>query len=368
MKISLVRAAYLNPFDLQNFYALSMKHQITAYSSLNPINDKIKLDLVKLFSPTDLPLPRKYKYQVLNRLFSDAHLLYGLEDHIKGSDIVHVNEKYYGYTAQACKEKVSGRVKAIVSTCAETIPFNNESLKGRKNNKLFTRDIIDRYIALTQKAKNVLLNEGTDSSKIDIIPMGIDLDKFKPDFSLRSKETINILSVVRLVEEKGILDLIKLHEFLKKDQRVHLTVVGTGPLKPLLLKNDIKVIDSNYESIDKIYQQSDIFLLLSKRTKTWEEQQGMVLVEAMATGLPVIAYDSGAITETLDKAGILVKEGDVMSVYQHINHLLSEPNMRLKLSNLSITRAKKEYDSTKIAARIEQVYMKALYEFKKNSN
>ena len=95
MKIFIVRGGFLNPFELQNYVSLKEKHDIKAISSKHPISDKIDLPLIKLWSPTDIPrIP--FKFPILNRLFTDAHWLLGLEKVINKADIVHVAETYYG--------------------------------------------------------------------------------------------------------------------------------------------------------------------------------------------------------------------------------------------------------------------------------
>src|SRR5687767_5337874 len=96
----LVRGAFLNPFELQNYYPLNKKYNIQVVSSLYPLNDNIELPLIKLFSLTDLPnFPRKYP--ILNRIFTDIHYLYNLQNILNGANIAHVAETYYNYTNQA---------------------------------------------------------------------------------------------------------------------------------------------------------------------------------------------------------------------------------------------------------------------------
>ena len=104
--------------------------------------------------------------------------------------------------------KRRGLVHRIVSTVWEIIPFNNEGIKGRKEYKKLAYENIDRFIAVTQKAKDCLIKEGVRPEKISVINMGIDLKKFKPNPVKNEKRDINILCVARLVPEKGIEDLL----------------------------------------------------------------------------------------------------------------------------------------------------------------
>ncbi len=152
-----------------------------------------------------------------------------------------------------------------------------------------------------------------------------------------------ILFVGRLVEEKGINDLEETFGNLKsQNASLKLKIIEAGTVK--------------YENMPKVYQEADIFVLPSKRTRTWEEQYGMVLVEAMASGLPIVAYDTGAISEVLGNVGILVHEGDITGLSKQILKLANDENLRLKLGRMGRKRAEDEFDNKKTAKKIEAIY------------
>jgi glycosyltransferase involved in cell wall biosynthesis len=357
MKISIIRGAFLNPFELQNFSLLKNQFDVTVYSSKHPISDKIDLPLKKLWSPTDLPnFP--LKYPILNRLFVDAQRLGGLEKEIKGSDIVHVAETYYGYTHQAIMAKRRGLVHRVVSTVWEVIPHNNEGIRGRKSYKRLAYENIDRFLAVTEKAKHALVKEGVRPEKIIVINMGIDLDKFTPATAKKKNKEVNILCVARLVPEKGIEDLLK--AFLKVRQnnpQIHLTFVGSGPLKQDIsgYKN-ITVKSVPYHRIHEEYQKADIFCLPSRETQTWQEQYGMCLLEAMASGLPIVTTNSGAIPEVCGDAALISHHSDVEELKTNLVELIYNKERRLNLGKIAHQRAKEKYDRRKIGKQIEQVY------------
>lgn len=360
-KTSIIRGAFLNPFELQNFLPLKEEYNLVAYSSLKPINDSVDLPLVKLFSLTDLPIPL-VKYQVLNRIFSDAHYLFGLEKKIAGSDIVHVAETYYHYTHQALEAKKKGLVNKVVSTVWEVIPHNNESLKGRKKFKEEAFQGIDHFIAVTEKAKNALLIEGVGEEKITVIPMGVNLDSFKPIKSKSRKKTTNILFAGRLVEEKGIKDLIEAFLLLRdKKLPVSLTVVGQGPFRRDLIGiKGIKLTQSPYQHMPQIYSQADIFCLPSQITPTWQEQYGMVLVEAMASGLPIVTTRTGAIEEVCGSAALYVCQKSPQELSAALEKLVRHPSLRKELSSQALRRVKQRYDHRRVADRIKAVYQQLL--------
>ena len=108
--------------------------------------------------------------------------------------------------------------------------------------------------------------------------------------------------------------------------------------------------------MSQVYQKADIFVLPAKRTKTWEEQYGMVLVEAMASGLPIIAYNTGAIAEIVGDAGILVREGDSEKLVTTINRLIEVGGLRVKLGKMGRRRAEVMFDAGKTAKKITEIY------------
>lgn len=356
MKISIIRGGFLNPFELQNYYSIAKKNQLKCISSKFPISDHINLPLVKLWSPTDLPL--SYKYQILNRVLLDAHYLFGLEKVIKESDIVHVAETYYHYALQAIQAKKKGLVKKIISTVWETIPFNNETLSGRKMIKQIARKEIDHFIAVTEIAKKALIKEGIEPNKITIIPMGVDVFRFKPTKTKR-KSVSHILYIGRLVKEKGVEELLESFKEIKKEfKNMRLTIIGNGPLKNKCQKAGAILKAVPYSKIHREYQKADLFILPSQPTKTWEEQFGMVLVEALSCGLPIITSDTPVLNEVCRNSALYIQPGNVDNLTAQIKKIITDNNLRKKLQTAARRLAYHHYDSRKIAGQILKVYEK----------
>lgn len=355
MKISIVRGAFLNPFELQNYIALKSRHTVTAVSSKNPINSKVGIPVIRLWSPTDLPnFP--YKYPFLNRLLTDAHYLFGLEKVISGSDVVHVAETYFNYTIQAVRAKQRGLIGKLVSTCWEIIPFNNESIRGRKAFKQLARKNIDHFICPTDLAKRALIKEGVSSKKISVIRMGVDLARFHP-VKPKPHATLEVLFVGRLVPEKGVNELLKALEICRQEKiKIHLTMIGSGPLAKRAREYGVSLKNIAYEDIHHAYQKADVFCLPSQNTNTWQEQYGMVLVEAMASGLPIVASSNGAIPEVCGKVALYANTNRPLA--DAFIRLSADKALRKKMSLQSRKRAIAEFDHRKIAKQIEQVYLK----------
>jgi len=345
-KVAIIRGAFLNPFELQNYYPLRRKYDLRAISSMHPISEDIEIPLTKTYAVTDLPnIP--FKYPILNRLTVDAHYLLGLEQLLKGFDIAHVAETYYHYTIQAINAKKKGYLKKVISTVWEIIPRNNEGIWGRKWFKRQAYAGVDHFLAVTELAKKALLEEGVDEKKISVIPMGVDLKRFKP--GKFNQRVTNILCVGRLVPEKGIGELAEAFRGLKgKYPNLKLTMVGDGRLP--------------YSQIHEEYQRADIFCLPSKTTPHWQEQYGMALVEAMACGLPIVTTKTGAIGEVCADAAIYAKPADANDLQSKLERLIESESSRAILVEKSLARAKAKYDCTKTAKAIDALYQKVLWE------
>src|SRR3989338_2704061 len=145
-KIAIVRGKFLNTYEMQFFEPLVKDFDITAFGSLNPYHDRFAFPVVKLPSPMDLP-DFPYKMPMLNRLFVDAQYLYGLEERLRGFDLVHTAETYFHYTQQSLNAKRKGYVKKVIATVLENIPHNNEGIWGRKLFKAKARRELDHIVA-----------------------------------------------------------------------------------------------------------------------------------------------------------------------------------------------------------------------------
>ncbi|HLL60765.1 MAG TPA: glycosyltransferase family 4 protein, partial [Candidatus Nitrosocosmicus sp.] len=227
---------------------------------------------------------------------------------------------------------------------------------------------IDHFICPTELSKKALTAEGCDEKKISVIPLGVDLTKFKPSNSFTS-QAIKLLFVGRLEVEKGIFDLLKSFIRLKKKvPKLVLTIIGAGSKKKMIYKfinhhnllRFVTIKNISYSQIHTLYNTSDIFVLPSKPTKYWQEQYGMVLLEAMASGLPIVTTNTGAIPEVVGNAALLCKPGDVAELTQSIYKLICDESLRKDLSIKALERAVTRYDSRRTGKKIIKLMNKVL--------
>ncbi len=375
MKIAIVRGAFLNQYEGQMFFPLVRKHSLTAFCSSNPIHSELPFEVLKLPCPLDInfgPFSR-LKMPILNRIFIDAHWLIGLEYKLKGYDIAHCSDTYYNFTHQCVVAKRRGYVKRIVATIYENIPFNNESIWGRKRFKRDAMNNVDYFIAVSKRSKETLLLEGLDERKVAVIPPGIDINRFKPK-SRRwvEKSGLNILFVGRLEFYKGIYEVVYAAKRLLSDSRLstfnlNFSMIGNGTQKEKILRlirrlglqQHFTVKEVPYNIIHKEYERADIFIAPSRATPTYQEQFGTVLMEAQAAGLPIVTTFSGSIPENVQEAALLANPGDFYSISELIKKFILHPELRKEYGTKAFLHARK-FDSEIISRKIEEVYLSLL--------
>lgn len=383
IKIAFVRGAYLNNFEGQSYQFVNpYKYKITGISSKHSLHKTFPFEVIKLPSLNDWNVMERIGRAIANRTLGDIQNLFGLEKLASQFDIFHTADPHYYYGYQLAILRSQNKIKRLLVTSWETIPFNNESISKKKRNKHFVLKQADHFLCYTDKAKECLIREGVGPSKITVIKLGVNLQKFKPSdhtsqANSKSKHSriIEILFVGRLVEEKGVMDLYTAYKNLKSQMSnvkyVKLRFVGEGPLMGSLnnmilndgLKKYVTIQKAPYKKIANIYRETDIFILPSHQTHTWEEQYGMVLVEAMASGLPIITYDTGAIREVVGNAGIYIHEGDVGGLTFALENLIRDTDFRIKIGTIGRERAREEYDCKKTAKKIEKLYEKLYLKF-----
>ncbi|MCL4397576.1 glycosyltransferase family 4 protein [Patescibacteria group bacterium] len=373
MKVAIVRGDFASPFELGGMRYLQKGNRLELVTGLMPVSDLSSLsfmDFVKLPCPVDLNFGRidRGKMAVLNRIFVDAHVLFGLENKLKNLDIAFCAETYYFYSYQCIKAKNLGYVKKVISLVFENIPFNNEGIWGRRRLKQYVIKNTDRFIAVTDRARDVLIEEGADPKKIVRLNPGVDLSIFRPQVESRimnhelGKKPIRLLTVGRLVPEKGIREMVAAFKKLHKEfPALEFTVVGSGPLESLLNVPGITHLEKvKFEDMPKIYNSADIYIHYPVGSKTWLEQFGFVLTEAMACGLPVVALNKGSVGEVVGEGGILVENRKQFE--EVLERLIKNKQQRRILGKKSLNFARKNYDVKKYSAGILKVFKEVLHE------
>jgi glycosyltransferase involved in cell wall biosynthesis len=168
--------------------------------------------------------------------------------------------------------------------------------------------------------------------------------------------------VGRLVAEKGIDWLLESWRSASLPEYARLVFVGEGPKESTIRSAAsadarIRLIGSvPFEQVPTVMASLDALVLPSLTTRSWCEQYGRVITEAMASGVPVIASDSGAIPEVVGDAGILVREGSTSELATMLRQLILDPVLHRELKHAGLARAQTAFSPAVQAERLRDFW------------
>ncbi len=185
-------------------------------------------------------------------------------------------------------------------------------------------------------------------------------NKFKKELLKADKADFIIISVAALHPRKGLKYLIgAMPKVLEQAPNCKLIIAGQGPQKKELhalihrlgLDNKI-ILLGHQDEIGKILKAGDLFVLPSIK-----EAFGLVLLEAMAAGLPIVASRVGGIPEIVEdqKSGLLIENGDSFALAEKIIFLIKNAPLRQKLASEGLERVK-QFDAKEMAKKTERIY------------
>jgi glycosyltransferase involved in cell wall biosynthesis len=207
---------------------------------------------------------------------------------------------------------------------------------------------------------------GVPSRNLHFLPNVVDSDLFKPAI-LQGGDTIKLLAVGRLVKEKRMDRFVNLIAELRQRSAkpIHATIVGTGPLKQQLERqaSELELLPGIIElkepvpDMKSIYQQADILVL----TSDFEGTPNVVL-EAMASGLPVVATRVGGVPEVIqnEKTGYLVMPEDSGSMTNVLLALINNSQLRADLGGRAREYVQSEHSVQRLPLLLEHLYSEAL--------
>ncbi len=218
-----------------------------------------------------------------------------------------------------------------------------------------------KFIAVSEYTKRKLVKGGVEEERIEVIPSGVDLQAIER-VKAEKREEPTICCISRLVEYKRVDDLLRALELVKEEMpEVRCRIVGTGEeegrLKELArrlgLEKEVEFLGflPEYVEVVRVLKSSHVFCLPST-----VEGLGLVLVEAMASGIPFVASDLPPLREVSGgKGGLFFRPGDHRDLAEKLLLLLEDGGLRRKLAGEGRRKAC-EYDWKILVKRIERVY------------
>jgi glycosyltransferase involved in cell wall biosynthesis len=201
---------------------------------------------------------------------------------------------------------------------------------------------LDTVFVNSEEYRQSWIKRGFDSTKLKILPRGLDTELFHPDrrdptfferFGAHNGE-VRLLYVGRISREKD-LDLLAAayHRLRDEGLPVQLFVVGHGPYSDAFAKSLPEAVFTGYlkgTELATAYASADVFVFPST-TDTF----GNVILEAQASGLPVVVSDSGGPKELVEnnRNGLITKSHDIEDFTHAIRALASDPALRQRMAN-----------------------------------
>ena len=220
------------------------------------------------------------------------------------------------------------------------------------------------------KSKIVSINEEA-RDKLEVIPMGVDIDSFKPKDKIpqySSGAEYLILTVGRLVDWKGTKYLITaMAEVIKSFPKARLLIIGDGPERASLealtaelgLKGNVSFLGAvKNADLPRYYISADVFCLPSVELEGQTEGLGVVLLEAMACGVPVIASKVGGTPDIIEDGynGLLVPAMSPLDLSSGIIRILSDPKLAHKFSTNGRISIEEKFSWEYVSRKFQQVY------------
>jgi glycosyltransferase involved in cell wall biosynthesis len=214
--------------------------------------------------------------------------------------------------------------------------------------------------------KESLQNYYGIKTKIAVVPNTVDVKRFAVSSKLSTPRKIQILTVCSLVPIKGVNYLLEaLNKIKQKRQDFFLHIVGDGPLRNeyelLNMKlglNSIVKFHGRQSNVEEFMRNCDFFVLPS-----FYETFGVVYIEAMSCGKPVIATNRGGPSEIVTKdVGILVPPKNVEVLQEAIEYMMN--NYQAYSSEKIALYAQENFSHEAVGMILNKIYREALFEHK----
>ena len=266
--------------------------------------------------------------------------------------------KYFMFNGRVCHHKFDWRCRldgAFIARDASSRSGFAFVSTGRKLREMRRNYHLDTLLVGSRFMRNELLQNGFPEEKVLILPPVIRMENPTPS---PVPDDPQILYVGQLIRGKGVDLLLRALKGLTCDFRA--TIVGTGNAESKLkdLCNELglgtKVKFSGWvrnEDLGHFYSKAKIVAVPSR----WPEPFGMIGLEAMHHGRPVVAFDVGGIPDWLDhlETGILVPEQDVVAFGKALQTLLDEDGLAAKLGENGLRRVQDHYSFKGYLDRLE---------------
>jgi glycosyltransferase involved in cell wall biosynthesis len=287
--------------------------------------------------------------------------------YVRAGDIVHFHSMPYTYNFIGFfVTRLFGK-KAVI-----TPHFHIGDSQFEKKSAFWLLDKFDKVIAVTEYEKDYLTKRGITRDRITVIPNAICPEKYSIDLPNNYRPAIFkryniphdakiIVFIGRKMEYKGISILIDAIALIRKKIPVKLFLIGPGTswfdnyyasISANIKEDIVDFGVASHETKVRLLRLSDILVLPSRF-----EAFGIVLLEAWACGLPVLASDIGPLRSVIKDAGMVFKYGDAYDLRKKALLLLEDSRLSAEMAKKGLQSIFQNYLSQKTGRAAADIYI-----------
>ncbi|MBW2706908.1 MAG: glycosyltransferase family 4 protein [Deltaproteobacteria bacterium] len=228
-------------------------------------------------------------------------------------------------------------------------------------------------VTISEYNRQFLIEKGGPGDKIHVVRCGVDHEAFAAGNARPSNSIPKIGTLGRMVEKKGIDDLIRACQMLK-DRNIgfNLEIAGDGPMQSELqaLVNDGDLAEQvhftgplAHEQVPRWLQSLDMFVLACKKDRNGDmDGIPVVLMEAMLAGVPVISCRISGIPELIEdgQSGLLAEPGNPAELARVIDRLLSDDNLHNDFRTNAMAKVQAEFELSKNVAVLDKLFREVI--------
>lgn len=332
------------PFRLNKIYCNIYYHEV-----------EINQYSVFKYPPYDLTLASKMAEVIKNENLDILHVHYAVP---------------HAVCAYLAKQMVGGRVKIVTTLHGTdiTVLGYDLSLSDMIRFSIENSDVVTAVSnALVDQTYELLEPNKEIKTVYNFIDERVfcktNMDYLKHQYGIAHDEKV-IIHVSNFRQVKRVPDVIRAFQLVQKEIPTKLLLVGDGPEMTVVKKlvKELGLIDhvlflGKQDSLEELYSLSDLILLLSEK-----ESFGLVLLEAMACGVPCIGTMIGGIPEVVEhgETGYLTEVGNYQEVAMYAIKILSNPSLHKRLSENALKTVQYKFNKDEIVKQYEQIYLDVL--------
>lgn len=222
------------------------------------------------------------------------------------------------------------------------------------------------FVCVSEYVRRRAVEWGYPEERIRVLPIGVDVELIQPAPPVAAPR---VLHVARLVEVKGTSVLLRAFAGVRaRLPEAELMIIGEGPLRARLtrLASELGIADavqfigarSHHETLEQMRHARVVCLPSVTAASGAQEGLGLALVEAAATGRPVVATTHGGIPEAVtdESTGYLVPEGDAGALADRLLSLLSDPQLCERYGKAGREMAVARFNLSRQTEKLESLY------------